>query len=558
MLHNIQAELRSYRQEPGQGEKQPPSSYSAATSLQDPVDLMRDERGNTRPVTKATCASGAAVPAAIGGARSVASILDSRMHSHHQDKLNLDGGGFHETRPKLPRTRRPLLKGSASASGIPVAPPPSQPRRQRAVFVTRLGPNCDAASLQAHIEQSGILSELACTRLKTRHDGYSSIHVMAAEQDIEKLFDPLPWPEGSLFKEFTGQLTRAASMKRDGAIGNDASNAADFPRTPAALSPARPLPAGPPASPPVDLGAGFESLRSLLLNAMEGISFLTDEVAALRDENARLRHDQKRDAELQAGAMAVLRSKVRGLRGALGQRRQPDTPDRQRQPTLMLPLYTASPRKVVAAALPSDGQNNASPKDDVPPSGINSAQPKASRTPALTGASETCKLIVAPPSTLRRALFITKLNPDTSCEDISSHLSPVGVEEVECRKLKTRYDSYASFHVSVAAKEFDKLSDPTLCAKARCIVGHYKRSARAYGGLIEIHKDMHINTLEVVQDVPTRWNSEHAMMDRLVKLRAPISAERSERDSVDNLSTKEWELMAAVQPFQQANGRVVC
>ncbi|KAG0416594.1 hypothetical protein HPB47_006279 [Ixodes persulcatus] len=158
MLHNIQAELKSFRQEPRQGGKQPPSSYSAATSLQDPVDMMRDERGNTRPVTKATCASGAAVPAAIGGARSVASLLDSRMHSRHQDKLNLDGGGFRETRPKLPRMRRPLLKGSASASGIPVAPPPSQPRRQRDVFVTRLGPNCDAASLQAHIEQSGTLS----------------------------------------------------------------------------------------------------------------------------------------------------------------------------------------------------------------------------------------------------------------------------------------------------------------------------------------------------------------------------------------------------------------
>ncbi|KAM7293728.1 hypothetical protein ISCGN_023321 [Ixodes scapularis] len=208
-LHNIQAELRSFRHEPKQGGKKPPSSYAAAASLQDPVGLIRDQRGNTRPVTEATCASGAAAPAAIGGERSVASILGSRTHPRHQDKLNQDGGGFRETRPKLPRTRRPLLKGSASASGIPVAPPPSQPRRQRAVFVTRLGPNCDAPSLQAHIEQGGTLSELVCTRLKTRHDGYSSFHVTAAEQDIEKLFDPLLWPEGSLFKEFTGQLTES-------------------------------------------------------------------------------------------------------------------------------------------------------------------------------------------------------------------------------------------------------------------------------------------------------------------------------------------------------------
>lgn len=284
----------------------------------------------------------------------------------------------------------------------------------------------------------------------------------------------------------------AARPNSDGVVGNHASNAADFSRTPAALSPARQLPAGPPASPPVDLGAGFESLRSMLLDAMEGISFLTDEVAALRDENARLRHEQKRDAELQAGAMAVLRSEVRGLRDALGQRRQPDAPDRRRQPVdraaggslgkdtyaaaLHSSLPQASPTKVVAATLFSDGQSNASPKDDVPISGINSARPKA-RTPALTGASDTCKLIVAPPSTRRRALFVTKLNPDTSCEDISSHLSSVGVEEVECRKLKTRYDSYASFHVSVAAKDFDKLSDPAVWPKS-CLFKAFRGALR--------------------------------------------------------------------------------
>ncbi|KAM7290253.1 hypothetical protein ISCGN_026900 [Ixodes scapularis] len=202
----------------------------------------------------------------------------------------------------------------------------------------------------------------------------------------------------------------AARPNSDGVVGNHDGSAADSSRTPAALSPARQLPAGPPASsPPVDLGAGVESLRSLLLDAMEGISFLTDEVAALRDENARLRHEQKRDAELQAGAMALLRTEVRGLRDALGQRRKPDAPDRRRQPVdgaaggslgkdsyaaaLHSSLPQASPPKIVAAALPSDGQNNAPPKDDIPPSGINSARPKA-RTPALFGASETCKLIL--------------------------------------------------------------------------------------------------------------------------------------------------------------------
>ncbi|KAG0443261.1 hypothetical protein HPB47_015116 [Ixodes persulcatus] len=63
------------------------------------------------------------------------------------------------------------------------------------------------ASLQAHIQRRGPVRELVCTRLKTRHEGYSSFHVTAADDEMEKLFDPLLWPEGSLFKEFKGQLT---------------------------------------------------------------------------------------------------------------------------------------------------------------------------------------------------------------------------------------------------------------------------------------------------------------------------------------------------------------
>ncbi|KAH6933470.1 hypothetical protein HPB50_015418 [Hyalomma asiaticum] len=60
---------------------------------------------------------------------------------------------------------------------------------------------------------------------------------------------------------------------------------------------------------------------------------------------------------------------------------------------------------------------------------------------------------------------------------------------------------------------------------------------------------------EVIQDVPTCWNSEYAMMERLVELRAPIPVELCDSD-VDNLSSREWKVMAAaikvLQPLDQA------
>ncbi|KAH7986058.1 hypothetical protein HPB49_026139 [Dermacentor silvarum] len=59
---------------------------------------------------------------------------------------------------------------------------------------------------------------------------------------------------------------------------------------------------------------------------------------------------------------------------------------------------------------------------------------------------------------------------------------------------------------------------------------------------------MQLDPLEIMQDVPTRWNSKHATMARLVKLRTVITVELSESDAVPNLNASDWKLMnAAVQ-----------
>ncbi|EEC16634.1 transforming growth factor-beta receptor type I, putative [Ixodes scapularis] len=85
-----------------------------------------------------------------------------------------------------------------------------------------------------------------------------------------------------------------------------------------------------------------------------------------------------------------------------------------------------------------------------------------------------------------------------------------------------------------------------LCAKARAVVGHYKRSSVARSRLKEIQISMGLEPLEVIQDVATRWNSEYDMMPRLLKLRPAISLDLSERDTFDNLTSSKWRLMASV------------
>ncbi|KAH7980722.1 hypothetical protein HPB49_018545 [Dermacentor silvarum] len=66
------------------------------------------------------------------------------------------------------------------------------------------------------------------------------------------------------------------------------------------------------------------------------------------------------------------------------------------------------------------------------------------------------------------------------------------------------------------------------------------------GRLQEIQRNMQLDPLEVIQDVPTAMEQCHdAMMARLVKLRTVITVELLESDAVPNLNASEWKLMNA-------------
>lgn len=95
-------------------------------------------------------------------------------------------------------------------------------------------------------------------------------------------------------------------------------------------------------------------------------------------------------------------------------------------------------------------------------------------------------------------------------------------------------------------------------AKARVIVGHFRRSTSAATLLHDIQVRHNITQHKLLQDVPTRWNSQLTMLDRLIEQRTAVTLALSEsRGNVPtNLTAHEWstasDIVIALKPFLDA------
>ncbi|KAH9373482.1 hypothetical protein HPB48_009527 [Haemaphysalis longicornis] len=86
-----------------------------------------------------------------------------------------------------------------------------------------------------------------------------------------------------------------------------------------------------------------------------------------------------------------------------------------------------------------------------------------------------------------------------------------------------------------------------LCKKARAIVEHYKHSAQATRRLKNCQKRMELPDVSLIEDVETRWKSEHDMLSRVVDLKDAASLEMATSEtSVSCLSPSEWNVAASL------------
>lgn len=209
---------------------------------------------------------------------------------------------------------------------------------------------------------------------------------------------------------------------------------------------------------PGDVGSQLSKMNDLLVNAVEGISFLTDELSQLREEHARLRSETTKASEIQAAAIACLQSEVRVLREELRHRGSPRKPSAVLDaPATQSPLSSA-PASSPTSQSPIPSCLNGPPPAWSPfrPGGLNKRQPRNRFPEASVGANENSDLQTVPRQPLKKALFVSRLHPDTSVPTVLKLVTDVCKDgSVVCTRLKTKHPSYASFHVAVSDACFD-------------------------------------------------------------------------------------------------------
>ncbi|CAN7940035.1 unnamed protein product [Ixodes hexagonus] len=127
------------------------------------------------------------------------SILPSAVTA---PKASTDADGFtHIQRKKRVRPS----SGSCASSKLSSAPRAPRPT---ALFVPRLNLGTTCSDVEEVLTAVLDAKSFICTKLKTRHENYSSFRIAVNEEDFDKVNNADVWPMGSLFRPFFGVVRR--------------------------------------------------------------------------------------------------------------------------------------------------------------------------------------------------------------------------------------------------------------------------------------------------------------------------------------------------------------
>ncbi|GBO16272.1 hypothetical protein AVEN_152024-1 [Araneus ventricosus] len=72
----------------------------------------------------------------------------------------------------------------------------------------------------------------------------------------------------------------------------------------------------------------------------------------------------------------------------------------------------------------------------------------------------------------RKAIFLSRLGPETTVNDITNFLAPLNLKFLQCHRLKTKYQTYASFHIDVYENDLKQLLDSTVWPEG-CLIAEF-------------------------------------------------------------------------------------
>ncbi|GBL86150.1 hypothetical protein AVEN_89173-1 [Araneus ventricosus] len=91
----------------------------------------------------------------------------------------------------------------------------------------------------------------------------------------------------------------------------------------------------------------------------------------------------------------------------------------------------------------------------------------------LNGAGKNSNLEILGKMPKRKAIFLSRLGPSTTVNDITNYLNSLKLQYLQCNKLKTKFQSYASFHIEVYECDLQLLLDASFWHEGCLITEFY-------------------------------------------------------------------------------------
>lgn len=119
-----------------------------------------------------------------------------------------------QSRPQKPIKKNAILGKKEAKEHLVVK------QRKRALFVTRFDPEVKANEVVELVNDAVVVTDIKCTQLVTKREGYSSFHLSVNENDYEKIASPDVWPRGILVLPFYGRLKEDQILKNESNVSN--------------------------------------------------------------------------------------------------------------------------------------------------------------------------------------------------------------------------------------------------------------------------------------------------------------------------------------------------